>query len=131
MRECNNQAGLEPLETLVPDFGDLMPSLASCSRKSDHSSASDSFFVPPSGKKSVDNAGVLGVLCHGEIGTLRLGLDAPGRARPACSRCSVHVSLHRSAKRTGEASPSVQAKRLAIIWSTWNFFGSPLSRARK
>lgn len=101
MRGCNDQAGLEPLETLVPDFGDLIPSWASCSRKSDQSSASDSFFVPPSGKKSVDNAGVLGVLCHGEIGTLRLGLDAPGLARPACSRCSVLVSLQYCAKRNG------------------------------
>ena len=41
-----------------------------------------------SGKESVDRAGVLGVRCHGETGIRRLGFDAPGLARPACSRCS-------------------------------------------
>ena len=70
-----------------------MPSWASCSKKSDHNSASDSFRVPPSGKKSVDSAGVLGVRCQGEIGILRFGFEAPGRARPACSRCSMLVSV--------------------------------------
>lgn len=91
---CNGseyQGGLEPPE-LLGDLGDLIPSCASCSKKSDQSSARDSFLVPPSGKKSVDKAGVLGVLCHGDIGTRRFGLDAPGRARPACSLCSVIVS---------------------------------------
>ena len=88
--KCNedgNQGGFDELETLG-DLGDLIPSCASCSKKSDHSSARDSFLVPPSGKNSVDNAGVLGVRCHGDTGTLRFGLEAPGRARPACSRCS-------------------------------------------
>lgn len=84
------QGGLEPPE-LLGDLGDLTP-CASCSKKSDQSSARDSFLVPPSGKKSVDRAGVLGVLCHGDKGTRRFGFDAPGRARPACSRCSVPVS---------------------------------------
>ena len=50
--------------------------------------------MPPSGKKSVDKAGVLGVLCHGDTGTRRFGFDAPGRARPASSRCSIVISQH-------------------------------------
>lgn len=82
---------LELLGDLVEslgDLGDFAPSCASCSRKSDHSSAKDSFRLLLSGKKSVDSDGVLGVRCHGEIGTRRLGFEAPGRARPACSRCS-------------------------------------------
>ena len=66
----------------------LLPSRASCSKKSDQSSANDSFRLPLSGKKSLESEGVLGVRCHGETGTLRDGLDAPGLARPACSRCS-------------------------------------------
>ncbi len=84
-----NHGGFEPPELLGGDFGDFTPSWASCSRKSDQRSAKDSFLVPPSGKKSVDKAGVLGVRCHGDTGTLRLGLEAPGRASPACSRCSI------------------------------------------
>lgn len=68
--------------------GDLTLSWASCSRKFDQSSANDSFLFPLSGKKSVDNAGVLGVRCHGDTGTRKLGFDAPGLARPACSLCS-------------------------------------------
>ena len=83
--------GFAPLAMLVDreDLDVVAPSCASCSRKSDHSPASDSFLLlPSSGKNSVDKAGVLGVLCHGDTGALRLGLDAPGRARPACSRCS-------------------------------------------
>ena len=83
--------GFAPLAMLVDreDLDVLAPSCVSCSRKSDHIPASDSFLLlPSSGKKSVDKAGVLGVLCHGDTGALRLGLDAPGRARPACSRCS-------------------------------------------
>ena len=44
-----------------------------------------------SGKESVDKAGVLGVRCHGDIGTRRLGFEAPGLARPACSRCSTRA----------------------------------------
>ena len=84
----DDHGGFDPPELLGGDLGDLIPSWASCSRKSDQSSARDSFLVPPSGKKSVDNAGVLGVRCHGDIGTLRFGFEAPGRASPACSRCS-------------------------------------------
>lgn len=40
--------------------------------------------------KSFAGVGVLGVRCIGELGTRSLpeAPDAPGRARPACSRCS-------------------------------------------
>jgi len=72
-------------------FGDLTPSCASCSRKPDQSSASDSFLLVLSGKKSVDNAGVLGVRCQGDNGARRFGFEAPGRARPACSRWSAFL----------------------------------------
>ena len=117
---------------MLGDLGDLIPSCASCSRKSDQSSARDSFRVPPSGKKSVDKAGVLGVLCHGDKGTRRFGLEAPGRARPACSRCS--TSVRESVPIFGAQKsvlPSVQASKLAMICKTWNFFGSALSSAKK
>lgn len=87
------QGGLAPLgvfgdggDLVSCDLGDLTPSWASCSRKLDHRSASDSFLLLLSGKKSVERDGVLGVRCHGDNGTLRLGFDAPGLARPACSR---------------------------------------------
>ena len=81
---------LSLLEILV-DRLDFAPSCASCSRKSDHSAANDSFDSLRLGlsvAKSVDRDGVLGVRCQGDIGVLRFGLEAPGRARPACSRCS-------------------------------------------
>ena len=71
---------------LSEGLGDLPPSCDSCSRKSAQSSARDSFLLLLSGKKSVDSAGVLGVRCQGDNGTLRFGFDAPGRAKPACSR---------------------------------------------
>ncbi len=88
--------------------------------------------MPPSGKKSVDNDGVLGVLCHGDKGTRRFGFDAPGRERPAFSRCSVPVNEQiRGFGAQRSASPSVQANRLAMICNTWNFLGSALSRAKK
>ena len=104
---------------MLGDLGDLIPACASCSRKSDQSSARDSFLVPPSGKKSVDKAGVLGVLCHGDKGTRRFGLDAPGRARPACSRCSMAVRKHiRDLGAQNLVLPSVQASRLAMICKT-------------
>lgn len=74
------------------DFGDCTPSCASCSRKLDHKSASDSFLLLLSRKRSVDRDGVLGVRCQGDSGTLRLRFDVPGLARPACSRCSSQVS---------------------------------------
>lgn len=56
---------------------------------------------------------MLGVRWKGEVGSLRLLLEAPGRARPACSRCS---SVHPS-------SP-------AMICRIWNFLGSDRSRDR-
>lgn len=64
--------------------------------------------MPPSGKKSVDRAGVLGVLCHGDKGTRRFGFDAPGRVRPACSRCSVPVS-----KKIGVLECKIQSYHLS------------------
>lgn len=83
-----DQFGLAGPE-ILGELRDFPPSRASCSRKSDQSSASDSFLDPPSGKKSVDKAGVLGVRCHGETGALNIGFEAPGLARPACSLCSM------------------------------------------
>lgn len=66
------------------------PSWASRSRKSDQSSASDSL-LPPAwlSKVESDREGVLGVRLKGESGTLNIEFEAPGRARPACSLCSV------------------------------------------
>ena len=80
--------GFAELEILV-DLLVFVPSLASCSKKSDHSSAKDSFLLPLSRPNSEeDRAGVLGVRCHGDFGTARLGLEAPGLASPACSLSS-------------------------------------------
>ncbi len=111
---------LEVLGDLVEspgDRGDPLPSCASCSRKSDHSSASDSFRLLLSGKKSVDNAGVLGVRCHGEMGTRKLGFDAPGLARPACSRCSAPTvsALGRGMRADKCPIPSDQPSKAAMI----------------
>jgi len=100
------------LDILV-DLDDLAPSDASLSRKSDHRPANDSFRPLPS-KVSAISDGVLGVRCHGDIGVLRFGFDAPGLASPACSRCS-----------------SDQPKRAAIMVRIWNFLGSDRSSARK
>jgi hypothetical protein len=112
----------------------------SCSRNPCHSSAKLSLLAGllatpppagPSGKYSPPvNAGVLGVRCtSGECGggggrrlaVIPLIVDEevevvvpPGRARPACSRCS-----------------SVQPRRAAMSWRIWNFLGSERSRARK
>lgn len=61
---------------------------ASCSRKFDHSSARDSLRLEFSGKNSECMVGVLGVLWKGDIGARRRLFEPPGRARPACSRCS-------------------------------------------
>ena len=132
---CFEPAELLAATELSGDLGDFTPSAASCSRNSDHSSARDSFlllWLLLSNARSVLRDGVLGVLCQGEIGTLRFGFDAPGRARPACSRCSgwTSVECHR-VRRGKNYAPSVQASRPAIICSTWNFLGSPLSKAMK
>lgn len=102
---CLSLVGLVTLGLLIPCPTTLAallaaalppppPSCASRSRKSDHSSASDSLLLPlppppaPSGMKSEDNEGVLGVRRKGESGTRRAAFEAPGRARPARSRCS-------------------------------------------
>ncbi|KAL4774765.1 hypothetical protein BDW60DRAFT_180306 [Aspergillus nidulans var. acristatus] len=68
----------------------------SCSRKLDHNSASDSLLAAPLSRNSVAKLGVLGVRCMGEPGTRSLAEapDAPGRARPACSRCSERCQCH-------------------------------------
>lgn len=97
------------------ELGGLAPSCTSCCRKSDQSSANDSFLVPPSGEKSVDKTGVEGVRCHGEIGTLKFGFDAPGRTRPACSRCSTVIRMLMKACTSGQILPSVQSSKAAII----------------
>ena len=103
---------------MLGDLGDLIASCASCSKKSDQSSARDSFLVPPSGKKSVDKAGVLGVLFHGDKGTRRLEFDAPGRLRPACSRCSTLV--RQSNRASGRNSRSYHLSRLV----NWQLFAT-------
>jgi hypothetical protein len=85
------------------------------SKKPAHRSARDSLPEVGTGseKKSVFRDGVLGVLWKGEVGRRSVLLEVPGRARPACSRCS-----------------SVQFKSPAIICRIWNFLGSDRSRAR-
>ncbi len=87
--------GLGALEILV-DLDVFEPSCASCSKKFDHNSASDSllalWLLLLSGKRSVVSAGVLGVRWKGDMGVRRLGFEAPGLARPACSRCADVVS---------------------------------------
>src|SRR3569833_3272343 len=63
---------------------------------------------------SVLCVGVLGVRWKGDVGCWRLLLaDVPGRARPACSRCS-----------------SVQFSTPAMICRIWNFLGSDRSSVR-
>ncbi len=87
-----HEVGFGALEILV-DLDVFEPSCASCSRKFDHNSASDSLLLLLlSGKRSVVSVGVLGVRWKGETGARRLGFEAPGLASPACSRCSDAVS---------------------------------------
>jgi hypothetical protein len=70
------------------------PSAASRSKKSDQSSASDSLLLEllaisiGSVLSALLSDGVDGVRLKGDSGMRRLLFDAPGRARPACSRCS-------------------------------------------
>src|SRR5690625_4725053 len=81
--------------SLLGPFG--TPAWASCSKKFDLSSARESLLSLVvlwfSEKNSVASDGVLGVRCTGVVGILRLPkvelVVPPGRARPACSRCSV------------------------------------------
>jgi hypothetical protein len=107
-------ATLETLPFLDPSSG--FPSSALRSRKLAQRSAKDSL-LPDVGagseKNSVFRDGVLGVRWKGECGRRRLLLEAPGLAKPACSRCS-----------------SVQLRRPAITCRIWNFFGSDRSSAR-
>ncbi len=122
----NVQDGWTPLE-VCGVFGDLTPSCASCSRKPDQSSASDSFLLVLSGKKSVDNAGVLGVRCQGDNGTRRLGFEAPGRARPACSRWSA-VMISIDVDKTVLSISYRLTKLVALQWSAksgifWDLLG--------
>lgn len=82
--------GLVALPLLEPSF----PSAASLSKKSCHSSAKDSLLLEllaiNIGSLTLLSEGVEGVRRKGEMGMRRPEVDAaPGRARPACSRCSV------------------------------------------
>ena len=65
------------------------PSWALRSRKLAHSSDNDSLSLEDDGseKTSALSEGELGVRVKGDMGRRRL-FEAPGRARPACSRCS-------------------------------------------
>jgi hypothetical protein len=81
--------GLVALPLLELSF----PSAASLSKKSCHSSASDSLLLEllaiNMGSLTLLSEGVDGVRRKGDMGMRRPEADAPpGRARPACSRCS-------------------------------------------
>lgn len=119
-----------PFPDMLP-FRDppLEPSRASRSRKSDHSSAKLSLLPLEPRCSSCDSAaadkdGVLGVRRKGDMGTRRDGavvdVEAPGRASPACSFCSVaSVSYANSKKAQRKMSvPSFQASRAAISCRT-------------
>lgn len=111
-----------------------VPSPDSLSRKSDHSSARLSLLARCSiSDVSAFSDGVLGVLLNGDIGTLNDEVKEmpPGRARPACSFCSVIVEYLTHEFGLLSGLPSVQLSRAAINWSTWNFFGSERSSVRK
>ena len=74
---------------MLVDLDDLPP-CASDSKNSDHKPPNDSprpLFSDA--KNSVDNDGVLGVRCQGDIGVRRLGLETPGLAKPADSLWSI------------------------------------------
>lgn len=112
----------------------MLPASASCSKKLDHSSASVSLLEGPLSMNSVARFGVLGVR-RGVPGTRSLPgiFEVPGRARPACSRCSICEVSEEQAKeaRCRGYPPSSQPKRAAMSCRIWNFFGSDRSRARK
>lgn len=115
--------------------GFILPTSASCSRKLDHSSANVSLLEAPLSMNSVARFGVLGVR-RGVPGTRSFPgiLDVPGRARPACSRCSIfnnQMGSRNSSDLVLQHSPSFQPRSAAISCSIWNFFGSDRSRARK
>lgn len=79
------------LPLLLASFPSL-PSAASRSKKSCHNSASDSLLLEllaiSIGSDMELSDGVLGVRRKGDTGTPNLD-EVPGRARPACSFCSV------------------------------------------
>jgi hypothetical protein len=80
-------------EVALPRRDASLPSAASRSRKSCHSSASDSLLLEllaiNIGSDIEFSEGVLGVRRKGDMGIRREEPeDVPGRARPACSRCS-------------------------------------------
>lgn len=87
--------GLTVLPLLLASFPAL-PSAASLSKKSCHSSAKLSLLLEllaiNMGSLIEPRLGVLGVLRKGLMGTPSREL-VPGRARPACSFCSVFVSV--------------------------------------
>lgn len=66
------------------------PSCALLSKKFAHNSARDSLSLADVGseKTSALSEGELGVLWKGDVGSRKLPTEPPGRARPACSRCS-------------------------------------------
>ena len=74
---------------------DLSPSPASRSRNSENNSARDSLLLElllmsiGSALRALFSDGVEGVRLKGDSGIRRLLFEAPGRERPACSRCSV------------------------------------------
>ena len=73
---------------------DRSPSPASRSKKSDQSSARDSLLLELlamsiGSVSELFNDGVDGTRLNGDKGILKLLFEAPGRARPACSFCSV------------------------------------------
>ena len=92
---------LEFVDTLV-DLEPLPLFCASVSKKSVHVPASESpLDLGSEVRNSVESEGVLGVRCQGDIGVRRLGFDAPGRASPACSRCSTSVSRGKYSSQEG------------------------------
>lgn len=97
-----------------------LPSAASRSRKSCQSSANDSLLLEllaiNIGSLMLLREGVEGVRLKGDIGSRRPEeVDAvPGRARPACSRCSEgEVSMNNESGVKGDV-PSVQPNKAEI-----------------
>jgi len=115
-----------------------LPSAASRSRKSCHSSASDSLLLEllamsmgsaaaecSCGVDGVRRKGVNGMRSPDELD------EVPGRARPACSFCSVYAVSAACRVINGGLLPSVHPSNAEINCSASNFFGSLLSMLRK
>lgn len=83
-----------PVATLLAlpflDGPSLVPSCALRSRKPAQSSAKDSLSLADEGSENMSalSDGELGVRWKGERGRRKELLEPPGRASPACSRCS-------------------------------------------